>query len=59
MVEEGESSEELCTFEELDLSDYDSDFDADYSPSEESSEDELEFCTDAAESSEAEDSESS
>jgi len=59
LVEEGESSEELCTFEELDLSDYDSDFDADYSPSEESSEDELEFCTDAAESSEAEDSESS
>merc|ERR550519_2881800 len=58
LVKEGESSEELCTFEELDLSDYDSDFDADYTPSEESSEDELEFCTDAAESSEAEDSES-
>ena len=57
-MEEGESSEELCTFEELDLSDYDSDFDADYTPSEESSEDELEFCTDAAESSEVEDSES-
>ena len=39
---------ETCTFEELDLSDYDSDLDADYSPSEESSsEDELEFNTDA------------
>jgi len=39
---------ETCTFEELNLSDYDSDLDADYSPSEESSsEDELEFNTDA------------
>merc|ERR1712013_745152 len=39
---------ETCTFEELNLSDYDSDLDADYSPSEESSsEDELEFYTDA------------
>merc|ERR1712013_696737 len=44
---------ELCnaetrTFEELNLSDYDSDLDADYSPSEESSsEDELEFYTGA------------
>merc|ERR1712013_496660 len=39
---------EICTFEELNLSDYDSDLDADYSPSEESSsEDELEFNTDA------------
>jgi len=39
---------EACTFEELDLSDYDSDLDADYSPSEESSsEDDLEFNTDA------------
>merc|ERR1712055_172411 len=47
--------QEPCTFEELDLSDYDSDMDADYSPSEESSsEDDLEFCTDAAESTEAE-----
>merc|ERR1712181_8524 len=48
---EDELSEEPCTFEELDLSDYDSDLDADYSPSDESSEDELEFCTDAEESS--------
>merc|ERR1712013_733999 len=39
---------ETCTFEEPNLSDYDSDLDADYSPSEESSsEDELEFNTDA------------
>merc|ERR1719394_1860180 len=39
---------ETCTFEELNLSDYDSDLDADYSPSEESSsEDELEYNTDA------------
>merc|ERR1711973_823531 len=39
---------ETCTFEELNFSDYDSDLDADYSPSEESSsEDELEFNTDA------------
>merc|ERR1719430_2417902 len=39
---------ETCTFEELTLSDYDSDLDAAYSPSEESSsEDELEFNTDA------------
>ena len=50
---------ETCTFEELNLSDYDSDLDADYSPSEEnySSEDDLEFCTEAAdESTEAEES---
>ena len=41
-------SEAVCTFEELDLSNYDSDMDADYSPSEESSsEDDLEFNTDA------------
>jgi len=52
---EDELCQEPCTFEELDLSDYDSDMDADYSPSEESSsEDDLEFCTDAAESTEAE-----
>merc|ERR1719312_1804817 len=52
-------SEAVCTFEELDLSNYDSDMDADYSPSEEnsSSEDDLEFCTEAAdESTEAEES---
>jgi len=37
--------------------DYDSDMDADYSPSEESSsEDDLEFCTDADESTGAEES---
>merc|ERR1712013_328535 len=47
---------ETCTFEELNLSDYDSDLDADYSPSEESSsEDELEFNTDAEVSSVVED----
>merc|ERR1719193_2321399 len=55
---EDELSEEPCTFEELDLSDYDSDLDADYTPSEESSEDELEFCTDAEGSSGIEDSDS-
>merc|ERR1712010_178759 len=54
---EDELNQELCTFEELDLSDYDSDMDADYLPSEESSsEDDLEFRTDAAESTEAEES---
>ena len=56
---EEELSEAVCTFEELDLSNYDSDMDADYSPSEEnsSSEDDLEFCTEAAdESTEAEES---
>merc|ERR1712055_552923 len=54
---EDELCQEPCTFEELDLSDYDSDMDADYSPSEESSsEDDLEFCTDAAESTGAEES---
>jgi hypothetical protein len=47
--------DDLC--EELDLSDYDSDMDADYSPSEESSsEDDLEFNTDAEESTGAEES---
>merc|ERR1711872_582700 len=55
---EDELCEEPCTFEELDLSDYDSDLDADYSPSEESSEDDLEFCTDAEGSSGTEDSDS-
>jgi len=55
---EDELCEEPCTFEELDLSDYDSDLDADYTPSEESSEDELEFCTDAEGSSGTEDSDS-
>ena len=55
---EDELCEEPCTFEELDLSDYDSDLDADYSPSEESSEDDLEFCTDAEESSGTEESDS-
>ena len=55
---EDELCEEPCTFEELDLSDYDSDLDADYSPSEESSEDDLEFCTDAEESSGSEESDS-
>ena len=55
---EEELSEAVCTFEELDLSNYDSDMDADYSPSEgNSSEDDLEFCTEAAdESTEAEES---
>merc|ERR1712010_213744 len=54
---EDELNQEPCTFEELDLSDYDSDMDADYLPSEESSsEDDLEFRTDAAESTEAEES---
>ena len=54
-----ELCEEPCTFEELDLSDYDSDMDADYSPSEaSSSEDDLEFCTDAEESSGTEESDS-
>merc|ERR1712055_197748 len=54
---EDEPNQEPCTFEELDLSDYDSDMDADYLPSEESSsEDDLEFRTDAAESTEAEES---
>ena len=54
-----ELCEEPCTFEELDLSDYDSDMDADYSPSEaSSSEDDLEFYTDAEESSETEESDS-
>merc|ERR1712010_440874 len=53
---EDEPNQEPCTFEELDLSDYDSDMDADYLPSEESSSDELEFRTDAAESTEAEES---
>merc|ERR1712192_125350 len=48
---EDELCEEPCTFEELDLSDYDSDLDADYTQSGESSEDDLEFCTDAEESS--------
>ena len=56
-VVEDDLCEEPCTFEELDLSDYDSDMDADYSPSEESSsEDDLEFCTDADESTGAEES---
>merc|ERR1719500_477201 len=56
-VEEDDLCEEPCTFEELDLSDYDSDMDADYSPSEESSsEDDLEFNTDAEESTGAEES---
>ena len=56
-VEEDDLCEEPCTFEELDLSDYDSDMDADYSPSEESSsEDNLEFNTDAEESTGAEES---
>ena len=55
---EDEVCEEPCTFEELDLSDYDSDLDADYSPSEESSEDDLEFCTDAEDSSGSEESDS-
>jgi len=40
------------------ISDYDSDLDADYTPSEESSEDELEFFTDAEGSSGIEDSDS-
>merc|ERR1712055_664624 len=54
---EDELNQEPCTFEELDLSDYDSDMDADYLPSEESSsEDDLELRTDAAESTEAEES---
>merc|ERR1712055_290054 len=54
---EDELNQEPCTFEELDLTDYDSDMDADYLPSEESSsEDDLEFRTDAAESTEAEES---
>jgi len=54
---EDELNQEPCTFEELDLSDYDSDMDADYLPSEESSsEDDLEFRTDAAESTEADES---
>ena len=54
-----ELCEEPCTFEELDLSDYDSDMDADYSPSEaSSSEDDLEFYTDAEESSGTEESDS-
>merc|ERR1719222_1249647 len=54
---EDDLCEEPCTFEELDLSDYDSDMDADYSPSEESSsEDDLEFNTDAEESTGAEES---
>merc|ERR1711934_980976 len=54
---EDELNQEHCTFEELDLSDYDSDMDADYLPSEESfSEDDLEFRTDAAESTEADES---
>merc|ERR1712055_885772 len=53
---EDELCEEPCTFEELDLSDYDSDLDADYSPSDESSEDDLEFCTDAEDSSGSEES---
>jgi len=55
---EGELCEEPCTFEELDLSDYESDLDADYLPSDESSEDDLEFCTDAEESSGSEESDS-
>merc|ERR1719341_1501489 len=56
-VVEDDLCEEPCTFEELDLSDYDSDMDADYSPSEESSsEDDLEFNTDAEESTGAEES---
>merc|ERR1719209_1505609 len=55
---EDEVCEEPCTFEDLDLSDYDSDLDADYSPSEESSEDDLEFCTDAEDSSGSEESDS-
>merc|ERR1719234_211209 len=55
---EDEPCEEPCTFEELDLSDYDSDLDADYSPTDESSEDDLEFCTDAEESSGSEESDS-
>merc|ERR1719500_2052451 len=56
-VVEDDLCEETCTFEELDLSDYDSDMDADYSPSEESSsEDDLEFNTDAEESTGAEES---
>merc|ERR1719339_551496 len=55
VVVEDDLCEEPCTFEELDLSDYDSDMDADYSPSEESSsEDDLEFNTDAEESTGAE-----
>merc|ERR1719201_1268773 len=57
VVVEDDLCEEPCTFEELDLSDYDSDMDADYSPSEESSsEDDLEFNTDAEESTGAEES---
>ena len=55
---EGELCEEPCTFDELDLSDYESDLDADYLPSDESSEDDLEFCTDAEESSGSEESDS-
>merc|ERR1719341_2162670 len=56
-VVEDDLCDELCTFEELDLSDYDSDMDADYSPSEESSsEDDLEFNTDAEESTGVEES---
>merc|ERR1719430_607402 len=55
---EDELCAEPCTFEELDLSDYDSDLDADYSPSDESSEDDLEFCTDAEDSSGSEESDS-
>merc|ERR1712192_303628 len=55
---EGELCEEPCTFDELDLSDYESDLDADYLQSDESSEDDLEFCTDAEESSGSEESDS-
>merc|ERR1712192_305908 len=55
---EGDLCEEPCTFDELDLSDYESDLDADYLPSDESSEDDLEFCTDAEESSGSEESDS-
>jgi len=55
---EDELCKEPCTFDELDLSDYDSDLDADYFQSDESSEDDLEFCTDAEESSGSEESDS-